>query len=476
MRALSTRAIDMGPATQQLRMFSSESEVVALRHPDHRVQFYKDDTFLAKSIAAHLGESVRNGGAALLISTPDHRQLVLNELGRLEIPADAVLKNCITVDASDLLNRFMVCGLPDLPKFKAVIRELIQRIDSTGHNEKLIAAYGEMVSLLLCEGNPQAAVQLERFWNQCCRLYSISLLCGYPIFSFSGDGSCELFASICSEHSAVVPVENFISPISQDVQAREVAELQQRAEALETEIQARKKAEDQLRATRDQLETTIEQRTQALRQLSLQVLKLQDVERRRVARELHDSVAQDFVALKVNLGLARNAPDQPEIWDQCEELLEHCIREVRTLSYVLHPPMMEDAGIAHAAEWYIQDFGQRTNIAVSLVSREDIGTLPDNVQLVVFRVLQESLRNVYRHACASTCQVCLSCQNQTITLEVQDNGKGIAADRVVRFNRSGAGMGVGLTGVWERVRDLGGESQLTAGSTGTSLRISIPLV
>jgi signal transduction histidine kinase len=72
--------------------------------------------------------------------------------------------------------------------------------------------------------------------------------------------------------------------------------------------------------------------------------------------------------------------------------------------------------------------------------------------------------------------VCLSCQNQTITLEVQDNGKGIAADRVVRFNRSGAGMGVGLTGVWERVRDLGGESQLTAGSTGTSLRISIPLV
>lgn len=266
-----------------------------------------------------------------------------------------------------------------------------------------------------------------------------------------------------------------LDPVSENGGAGDVADLQQRAESLALEVEARKTAETKLRAVQAELELQVEQRTTSLRKLSLQLLKLQDMERRRIARELHDSLGQQFVGLKMNLGLARRAPEKDEFWNECDQLLQRCIDEVRTLSYLLHPPMIEDAGFSSAAEWYIEDFSRRCGMNIEFTSSGEVSRLPDNMKLVLFRVMQEALANVYRHAKASKGSVRVLRTSDLVTLEVEDNGKGIPRDKLTRFNRNGTGMGVGLTGMRERIRDLGGKFELVTGPTGTVVRVSVPI-
>jgi len=140
----------------------------------------------------------------------------------------------------------------------------------------------------------------------------------------------------------------------------------------------------------------------------------------------------------------------------------------------LHPPMIEDAGFRSAAEWYIKDFSRRSSMNVKFSSSGDLGRLPEYLKLVLFRVLQESLMNIYRHARATAGEVRVQRSSSVIILEIRDNGIGIPADKLMRFNRNGTGMGVGLTGMRERVRDLGGTFDLSSGPGGTLLQISVP--
>ena len=239
-------------------------------------------------------------------------------------------------------------------------------------------------------------------------------------------------------------------------------------------MEARKRAEEHLRSTQAELETIVQHRTAALRQLSLQVLKLQDIERRRVARELHDSVGQDFAGLKMNLDLAKRSPHDPSLWRKCDELLEHCIDEVRTLSNLLHPPLIEDAGLASAAEWYVQDFARRSSIQVRFSHLETLGRLSDPARLVVFRALQECLINIHRHAHADRAQVFARQEQNVVTLTIADDGRGIELKRVEQFNSSGTGLGVGLASIFERLRDLGGACKLQSSPQGTTVCISVP--
>jgi signal transduction histidine kinase len=151
----------------------------------------------------------------------------------------------------------------------------------------------------------------------------------------------------------VFPAESFAA-LDQDLRDKEIADLQQRAESLALEVEARKIAEAKLRAAQADLKTLVEQRTTALRKLSLQVLKLQDLERRRIARELHHSLGQEFVGLRVNLNLAKNRPQTRSIGSSMIYCWNAALRKcARTLSYLLHPPMIEDAGVLSAAQWYI---------------------------------------------------------------------------------------------------------------------------
>jgi signal transduction histidine kinase len=186
-------------------------------------------------------------------------------------------------------------------------------------------------------------------------------------------------------------------------------------------------------------------------------------------------VGQDFAGLKMNLDLVKQFPDKSELWDKCDQLLQHCIHEVRTLSNLLHPPIIEDAGLPSAVEWYVQDFARRSGIQVNAHGLDALGGLSDPARLVVFRALQESLINVYRHARATKVEISAGGEENSIVVAVTDNGVGIDAKRVEQFNSSGTSTGVGLTSIGERVRELGGYCCISSSSHGTSVKISLPV-
>jgi len=452
--------------------------VASVQSSRHRVQFYNDESYLLSAVTEHLANSLVSDGVALAFATGQHRHQLYERLVRANVPTEAIEKRCILIEASEGLSKFMRNGVPDRPLFNSTVDYLLRPHQTNGPFHAGVAAFGEMVAVLWAEGKREAAIQLEQLWTEFTESNAVSLLCAYPLSYFSRADDRELFTRVCAHHSSVVPAESFLSGTLsgtiEDHQAREIAELQQRAEALAKEVEARKRAEEHLRSTQAELETTVQRRSDALRKLSLQVLKLQDIERRRVARELHDSVGQDFAGLKMNLDLAKRSPEDPSLWRKCDQLLEHCIHEVRTLANLLHPPLIEDAGLPSAAEWYLQDFASRSSIGVSFSDLEMLGTLAEPARLVVFRALQECLINIHRHARANRAQVSATKEQHVVTLCITDDGQGIDLKRVSQFNSSGTGLGVGLASVFERLRDLGGCCKLQSSPQGTTVYVSVP--
>jgi signal transduction histidine kinase len=283
------------------------------------------------------------------------------------------------------------------------------------------------------------------------------------------------FQQICAEHSHVIPVESYTALINDEQRLRRVTHLQQKAQALETEMAERKLVEEALRRTQAELESLVEQRTAALRQLSSRLLRLQDTERRRIARELHDSLGQCLVGLKLNVDMLRQSPGREELWLEAERLMQQSISEVRTLSYLLYPPTMDAGGIVSAARWYVEGFGQRSGLKVTLDAPKDLGRLPDAIELALYRVLQETLTNVHRHSGASAAHVSILEDAEQVVLEVKDNGRGIPAKQLSRFDATGAGMGVGLAGIRERAWELGGKLKIESDGDGTLVRVTVPV-
>jgi PAS domain S-box-containing protein len=239
--------------------------------------------------------------------------------------------------------------------------------------------------------------------------------------------------------------------------------------------EALRENESRLRRAKAELEFLVEERTTALRRLSSQLLRLQDTERRRIARELHDSLGQYLAGLKLNMALLQKFPGSGELWSQSEELMEQCIAEIRTLSYLLHPPMMDEVGLASAAQWYVDGFSQRSGIKVNLDVRQLPGRLPEAIEIVLFRAIQEALTNVHRHSGAATVGIQIQQNPKRVILDVKDNGRGMSPELLDRFNHGGVGGGVGLAGMRERIRELGGQLRLGSNNPGASLRIVIPL-
>jgi PAS domain S-box-containing protein len=241
------------------------------------------------------------------------------------------------------------------------------------------------------------------------------------------------------------------------------------------DVTQQRQMEAALRQSKEELQRTIEERTAALRRLSVRVLGLQDAERRRLARELHDSLGQYLTGLKIDMDMLRQQPERAELWNQSEDLLGRCLAEVRTLSYLLHPPMMDEAGLFSAVGWYLQGFGERSGIKVNLETSDDLDRLPDAIEVALFRILQEALTNVHRHAGATTADIRILRDAEEVLLEVKDNGRGISAEVLKRFQDTGAATGVGLAGMRERVRELGGSLMLESDCSGTSLLITVPI-
>jgi signal transduction histidine kinase len=214
---------------------------------------------------------------------------------------------------------------------------------------------------------------------------------------------------------------------------------------------------------------------ESYRSMSARILELQDSERRRIARELHDSVGQYLAGLKINLNQLETGVriDAPTLIRETIGLTDCAIQEVRTISHLLHPPLLEELGFLPAARWYVDEYGKRSQVKVSLLVDEPIERLPKGIEIALFRVLQEALTNVYRHAAAQSVDVRIFCSDGHVTLAVTDDGKGIPQEVLVRF-RGGAAAGIGLAGMRERLAEFGGEMRVESSSRGTVVEAVIP--
>ena len=215
------------------------------------------------------------------------------------------------------------------------------------------------------------------------------------------------------------------------------------------------------------------------RALSARILDLQDAERRRIARELHDSVGQYLVGLKINLEqLVSTCPNlsatNEKLLTETVALAERSMLEVRTISHLLHAPLLDEVGLESATRWYADGFAKRSALKVSLHLDPIINRLPKEVELALFRVLQESLTNVHRHAGAKSIEVVLTCSAGHVSLSVIDEGIGRSADVLTRF-LSGRASGVGLAGMRERLAELDGTLEVERRSRGTAVRATIPV-
>ena len=448
------------------------------QHTAHVVQFYGQDRFLLEELSRFIGKALGAGKPAVVIATQEHREGLDERLQAwgLDTARAVAQGRYLPLDAAEMLSRIMHGGSPDPARFAEVVGSAIAKVNAaTPGDHGPVAAFGEMVALLWADGKCDAAIRLEQLWNDFAKTHPISLHCAYPMSGFYREEHGDSLLQICAQHSAVIPGESYSELVSQDDRLRTIAQLQQKAQALETEVAQRRLAEEKLRRQQAELESLVEKRTSALRQLSSRLLSLQDSERRRIARELHDSLGQYLVALKLNVEILRRSPVREELWSQSSELMDRCIAEVRTLSYLLHPPTMDAVGIASATRWYVEGFGLRSGLKIKLDVPADPVRLADATELALFRVLQEALTNVHRHSGASEAAVRIQRSLGQVILEVRDNGHGIEPEMLTRFRESGAGVGVGLISMQERARELGGMLQVESKGTGTVVRISIPI-
>ncbi len=249
--------------------------------------------------------------------------------------------------------------------------------------------------------------------------------------------------------------------------------------------ESRRRQNEKLRTALGELEDRVQERTsdldtanQNLRELSARLLQLQDDERRRIARELHDSVGQLLAALNMNLSevradVERLAKTATALSDS-ENLVQQMSSEVRTISHLLHPPLLDEAGLTSALRWYVDGFAVRSKIKVDLDLPNDFGRLPRESETAIFRVVQECLTNIHRHSGSSIARIRLRQRDRQVWIEIADKGKGIPLEKRQEIESTGA-PGVGIRGMRERLRQLGGTLEVNSNGSGTVVVVRLPI-
>ncbi|MFZ0817034.1 MAG: PAS domain S-box protein, partial [Candidatus Sulfotelmatobacter sp.] len=208
------------------------------------------------------------------------------------------------------------------------------------------------------------------------------------------------------------------------------------------------------------------------------LMKAQDEERRRIARELHDSAGQTLTVLGLSLAqlVERAQLIAPELAKEAEEIegvVQQLHREIRTTSYILHPPLLDECGLASALHSYVEGLAERSRVAIALDVAANVGRLPSGMELAIFRVVQECLTNILRHSGSETALIRIARDGKSIRTEVRDHGKGISPERLSEIQSHGAG--VGIMGIRERLRQFHGEMKIESNATGTSVIVSLPM-
>lgn len=246
--------------------------------------------------------------------------------------------------------------------------------------------------------------------------------------------------------------------------AGRTSELSRALKDLESEIGVRKQVEEQLR------------------RLSIHLMTIQDEERRRIARDLHDSAGQTLAAIRMSLAMLQQAQQDrfssengklEKLFNDLNALTDEALKEIRTTSYLLHPPLLDEAGFCSAARWFVAGFTKRSGIEVRCEVPEEAERFPEAVELALFRVLQESLTNIHRHSGATAALVRFVRNSPGIELQISDNGRGLSSEQLQRLCKSngGEGSGVGIAGMRERIRGLGGQLVVQSNGKGTSVAV-----
>jgi PAS domain S-box-containing protein len=267
----------------------------------------------------------------------------------------------------------------------------------------------------------------------------------------------------------------YFRDISTQVRARDVLrESEERfrtlAGSLETQVQARTEEIEKRN-------TEVLKQAEELRELSQELMHAQDDERRHIARELHDSAGQIVTALGMNLASIAIHAGQNRMLGKTvqdsQELVQQLSKEIRTMSYLLHPPLLDENGLSEALHWYIQGLTDRSGLNVELTISESFGRFPPELELTMFRIVQECLTNIHRHSGSKTAAIRLSRNAGSISLEIQDEGKGIPAEKLVGMR--GQRSGLGITGMRERVRHFSGVMNIQSDGRGTKISVTFPV-
>jgi len=246
--------------------------------------------------------------------------------------------------------------------------------------------------------------------------------------------------------------------VTQDLTARRAAE--ERVQTLNRELRERVSQLDETRRL-------IELRTVELQNLSTRLLQIQDEERRRIARELHDDLGQQLTLIKMELANISGV-------EEVSRLTDTAAATVRNLSYLLHPPLLDETGLRAALHWYVEGMTKRSNIEISLTFTPQIfPRLSTDIETTIFRVIQESLTNVFRHANSESARVEIEKQSELVSVRIRDYGKGLPQE--LTGKRISSSLGVGVTGMRERVRQFGGELTMSRAEPGTLVEARIPL-
>ena len=229
--------------------------------------------------------------------------------------------------------------------------------------------------------------------------------------------------------------------------------------------------------------TKLKQAEQAMHQLSARLLRLQDEERRRLGRELHDSLAQSVMAVGLDLAQIARTPvpldkSSKQSLSRAQESLREMSREIRTLSYLLHPPVLDELGLVSAIREYAQGFSERSGIAVELDIQRDFARIAQESETALFRIVQESLTNIQRHSGSATGMIRLWGEQEQVQLEVIDAGCGMTGGSHTpgSVKQRASRLGVGILGMRERMSQLGGTLEVVSGPTGTTVKATIPLI
>jgi len=217
-----------------------------------------------------------------------------------------------------------------------------------------------------------------------------------------------------------------------------------------------------------------ERMEESARRLSVRVLQLQDEERRKFSRELHDSLGQLLAVAKMHMTVLLDKNPHDELLKEIDQLLTDSVTETRTISHLLHPPLLDEVGIASAARWYAEGFAKRSGIEIVADIPDDLQRMSRPAELVLFRVLQESLTNIHRHSRSSRAEISLHTNAKGAILRIRDYGKGMSREMLQNFMSTGSNVGVGLAGMRERVREQGGQFDLQSDRNGTTITVIMP--